>query len=137
MIDSVALSQAGYRILADALLIAHLFFILFVVLGGLLVLRNRRWAYLHLPAVLWGAAVEFKGWVCPLTPLENRLLSAGGRAGYAGEFIEHYLLAVIYPPGLTPHLQTLLGSLAIGINLLIYAVVVRRCLNRNPARDIA
>ena len=122
-----------YRILADALLTVHLLFILFVVLGGLLVLKNRRWAYLHVPAALWGAIIEFKGWICPLTPLENQLRTAGGRAGYAGGFIEHYLLPVVYPPGLTPQIQYLLGSLVIGINLVLYGVVVKRLIARLPS----
>ncbi len=117
-----------YRVLADALLIVHLLFILFVVLGGLLVLRDRRWAFLHLPAALWGAIIEFKGWICPLTPLENELRITGGQAGYAGGFIEHYLLPVVYPPGLTPQTQYLLGSLVLGINLVIYGLVAKRSL---------
>lgn len=121
-----------YRILADALLIIHLLFILFVVLGGLLVLRDRRWAFLQAPAILWGATVEFRGLLCPLTPLENQLRAAGGRAGYEGGFIEHYLLPVVYPPGLTPAVQILLGSLVLVINLAVYAVVLKRWRDRPP-----
>ncbi len=115
-----------YRLLADGVLITHLCFILFVVLGGLLLFRDRRWAILHLPAILWGAALEFQGWICPLTPWENQLRAAAGQQGHAGGFIEHYLLALVYPPGLTPSIQTLLGGLVIGINLVIYGLVVTR-----------
>lgn len=115
-----------YRILADALLVLHLLFILFVVLGGLLTLRDRRWALLQVPALLWGATIEFMGWICPLTPLENRLRAAGDQAGYQGGFIEHYLLPVVYPPGLTPRVQYILGGLVLAINLVVYALVVRR-----------
>jgi len=123
-----------YRILADALLILHLLFILFVVLGGLLALRDRRWAFLQVPALLWGATIEFMGWICPLTPLENRLRTAGDQAGYQGGFIEHYLLPVVYPPGLTPRVQYLLGGLVLAINLVVYALVVRRWRHgRRPA----
>lgn len=114
------------RIIADALLISHFLFIIFVVLGGLLVLWNHRWAYLQLPAVIWGVSIEIKGWICPLTPLENRFRQAGGEAGYEGGFIEHYLVPLIYPPGLTHDIQLILGWLVIGINILIYIVVIKR-----------
>jgi hypothetical protein len=120
-----------YRLLADGLLITHLLFILFVLLGGLLLFRDRRWAILHLPAILWGATIEFQGWICPLTPWENQLRTAAGQRGYAGGFIEHYLLAMIYPPGLTPSVQTLLGGLVIGINLVIYGLVIKRWRQRS------
>ncbi|MEX0733931.1 MAG: DUF2784 domain-containing protein [Steroidobacteraceae bacterium] len=109
-----------YRFLADAVLVLHLAFILFVVLGGLVVLRAPRLAWLHLPAVVWGACIEIFGWICPLTPLENRLRALGGEDGYAGGFIEHYLTALIYPAGLTRNLQFLLGALVVAINLAVY-----------------
>jgi len=115
-----------YRILADALLIAHFVFIIFVVSGGLLVLWNKRWACIHLPAAFWGATIEFTGGICPLTPLENRLRSAGGAAGYKEGFIEHYLIPIIYPPGLTHDIQLILGSLVIGVNLVAYAIVIKQ-----------
>lgn len=108
------------RLLADGVLALHLAFILWVGLGGLVVLRRPRLAWLHLPALLWGAAIEFTGGVCPLTPLENTLRRAAGGAGYAGGFIEHYLLAFIYPDVLTPALQWLLGGLVLVINVPIY-----------------
>ena len=90
----------GYRLLADAVLIVHLAFIAFVVLGGLLVLRWPRIAWLHLPAVAWGAWIEFSGGICPLTPLEVGLRARGGEAAYSGGFIEHYVTGLIYPEGL-------------------------------------
>jgi hypothetical protein len=108
------------RLLADAVLVLHLAFILFVVFGGLVVLRRPRLAWLHLPVVAWGAATEFLGIICPLTPLENRLRVQGGEAGYGGGFIEQYLTALIYPEGLTRELQFLLGALVIAINVAVY-----------------
>lgn len=107
-------------VLADLVVLLHLAVILFVVLGGLLVLRRRRLMWLHLPVVVWGAAIEFVGWVCPLTPLENRLRAAAGEAGYSGGFIEHYLIPLIYPEGLTRELQWLLGALVLLVNALVY-----------------
>jgi hypothetical protein len=114
------------RLAADLVLVVHLAFVLFVVLGGLLVMWRRWLATLHLPAVLWGASLEFFGWICPLTPLEQELRRAAGQAGYSGGFIEHYILPVLYPPGLTPQVQSLLGALVLGINGLIYALLIMR-----------
>ncbi|SDL36492.1 Protein of Unknown function [Modicisalibacter muralis] len=116
----------GYRLAADAVLIVHLAFIVFVVLGGLVVLRWPRLAFAHLPALAWGAALELNGWLCPLTPLENTLRRAAGEAGYAGGFIEHYLIALIYPTGLTPTIQLWLGLGVLAINLPIYAWLLLR-----------
>lgn len=115
-----------WRILADAVLVAHLSFILFVVLGGLLVLRWPRLAWLHVPVVLWGAAIEFFGWICPLTPLEKWLRVMGGESGYAGGFIAHYLLPLIYPAGLTRNVQLVLGTLVMLVNLAVYFALWRR-----------
>ena len=109
-----------YLALADAVLVLHLAFILFVVLGGLLVLRRRWLVWLHLPAGAWGILIEFAGWICPLTPLENWLRMQGGERGYAGGFIDHYLVSLIYPDGLTRELQWLLGALVLAINAAIY-----------------
>lgn len=111
---------------ADFLALTHFAFILFVVFGGLLALRWPRVAWLHLPAAIWGALIEFCGWVCPLTPLENRLRQLAGADDYADGFIEHYLLPVIYPAGLTRELQMLIGSGVILINLVIYGIVFLR-----------
>jgi Protein of Unknown function (DUF2784) len=110
------------RLLADALVAAHLAFIVFVVAGGLLVLRNRRWAVLHLPAVAWGAFAEITHTVCPLTPLENSLRLRAGDAGYAGGFIEHYLIPLIYPEALTARTQVALGLTVIAVNVAVYAL---------------
>ena len=111
----------AFRILADATVVLHLGFVLFVVFGGLLVARWPRVAWVHLPSVGWGAWVEFAGWVCPLTPLENWLSRQAGRAGYAGGFMEHHLFWLIYPAGLTPGVQRLLGVGVIVLNVAIYA----------------
>ena len=109
-----------YRLLADVVLLGHLAFVAFVVFGGLLVLRWPKLGWVHLPAALWGVLIEYAGWICPLTPLENNLRERGGEAGYAGGFIEHYLTAVLYPSGLTRGAQVALGSLALLINVLVY-----------------
>ena len=115
-----------HRILADAVLVLHLAFIAFAVLGGLAVWRWPRLAWLHLPVVAWAAGIEFAGKVCPLTPLENRLRVQGGEAGYGGGFIEHYLTALIYPTGLTRGVQLALGALVIAINLAVYLRLLAR-----------
>ena len=114
-----------YRALADAVLILHLAFILFVVLGGLLVLWRRWLIWLHLPAVIWGILIEFAGWICPLTPLENWLRAQGGSNGFSGDFINHYLVSLIYTEGLTRELQSLLGALVLAINTAVYFKVWR------------
>lgn len=111
---------------ADAVLLLHLAFILFVVLGGLLVLRWPRLALLHLPAVAWGATVECLQLLCPLTPLEIHLRRLAGERGYEGGFIEHYLEPLIYPAGLTPGIQLGLGALVLLINLVPYGLLLRR-----------
>ncbi|MBA3593502.1 MAG: DUF2784 domain-containing protein [Pseudomonadota bacterium] len=112
--------------LADAVLLVHLLFIVFALGGGLLALRWRWMPWLHLPALAWGATVEFTGWTCPLTPLENALRQAGGAAGYAESFIERYLLPLIYPGALTRELQFVLGGALLLINAVVYALVWRR-----------
>ena len=114
-----------HRVAVDAVLLLHLGFILFVLLGGLLALRWRRAPLLHLPAVAWGVYIELSGGLCPLTPLENRLRIAAGEAGYTGGFIEHYLLALIYPAGLTHEIQYVLAAIVVGVNGLAYAWVWR------------
>ena len=116
-----------FQWLADLVLVLHLGFVAFVVLGGLLVLRWPWLAWLHVPAVAWGVFVEFAGLICPLTPLEIALRLRGGTAAYSGGFIEHYFTAVLYPDGLTRELQFVLGALALAINVAVYwRVVVRR-----------
>jgi hypothetical protein len=115
-----------YRILADMVVGVHALFVAFVVVGGLLALRWPWVVAVHLPAAVWGALIEFQGWVCPLTPLEKSLRAAAGEAGYQGGFIEHYLLPVLYPAGLTRGVQLVLGTLVIVVNLVIYGVLLRR-----------
>jgi len=112
--------------LADVVVVVHFAFVLFVVFGGLLVLCRQKVMYLHLPAVAWGAFIEYTGGICPLTPLENSLRARAGLQGYQGGFIEHYLVPVLYPSGLTRNIQFILGSLVIVSNLLIYALVIGR-----------
>ena len=114
---------------ADLILVLHLAFILFVVCGGLLVMRwnKRRWLlWLHLPAVFWGVMIECSGGICPLTPLENRLRRMAGGNGYAGGFVEEYLLPFIYPPELTQGMQIVLGVGVLLLNLLIYTLIFIR-----------
>lgn len=124
------------RLLADLVLIVHLAFVAFVVVGGLLVLRWRRLAWVHGPAAIWGILIEYAGFVCPLTPLEVALRQRGGEAGYGGGFIEHYLTAVLYPSGLTRGLQFGLATFALVINLAVYWQVAARWRRRAvPRRD--
>ena len=112
-----------YRALADLVLVLHLAFIVFVLAGGLLALRWRWAPLVHLPAALWGVLVQVSGRLCPLTPLENALRGAAGEAGYAGGFIEHYLVPTIYPVALTPQVGLLLASLVVLANALAYSMV--------------
>ena len=116
----------AYGLLADLVLLAHAGFVAFVVLGGLLVLAWPRLAWLHLPAVAWGAGIEFTGAICPLTPLENHLRALAHQQGYAGGFVEHYVFGLLYPDGLTRNVQLALGAGVIVINVLVYAAVWRR-----------
>jgi hypothetical protein len=124
--------QAG----ADAVLLIHFGFILFVLLGGFLAWKWAWVPWLHLPAALWGALIEFSGGICPLTPLENRLRQAAGGDGYPGSFIERYLLPVIYPAELTRDLQLLLGLLVIAVNLGVYGLLWIRRKNKNKNKSI-
>ena len=115
-----------FRGAADAVLVVHLAFVLFVVLGGLLALRWPRLAWVHVPVALYGAAIEFIGFICPLTPLEVWLRRRGGEAGYEGGFIEHYITAALYPSGLTRQVQLALGLAVLAINGAVYATLLRR-----------
>lgn len=112
-----------YRIAADSILLLHLAFTLFTVLGGLLVLRRPALLWLHLTAVLWGVVIEWADWICPLTPLENALRVRGGETGYAGGFIEHYVGLLLYPENLTIALRALLGFGLVAINVIIYGYI--------------
>jgi hypothetical protein len=116
----------AYRAAADAILVAHLAFVLFVVFGALLLLRWPRLAWLHIPAVVWAAFIEFSGMICPLTPLEVALRQRAGQAGYGGGFIDHYVVSLLYPEGLTQNTQAMLGAVLVAINAAIYIVAFRR-----------
>jgi hypothetical protein len=115
-----------YSLLAALVVVLHLSFVVFATLGGLLVLRWPRAAWLHVPALVWGAFVELDSRICPLTPLENALRRAAGRAGYEGDFVTHYLVPILYPVGLTVDVQFALGFFLIVLNAIIYAFVWQR-----------
>lgn len=113
------------KIIADFLVFLHFNFILFVVGGGVFALKYRRLIFLHTPAVIWAALLEFNAWICPLTVWENHYRRLAGEAGYEGGFIQQYLLPIIYPTGLTADVQWILGLGVIGVNVLIYGFIVR------------
>jgi hypothetical protein len=114
-----------YSLFADLVLVIHAAFIVFVVFGGLLVLWRRGLVWLHIPCAIWGVVIELQGWICPLTYLENDLRAAGGGLSYPTGFIENYLTPLIYPPGLTPAVQTSLGLAVLLLNTIIYLLVWR------------
>jgi len=116
----------GYGLAADAVVLLHGLFVVFAAVGGLLVLRYRWVAWLHLPAAGWAVLIEYAGWICPLTPLENRLRRLGGERGYQGGFIEHYLLPVLYPEGLTEAGQVVIGTVVLLVNVAIYGWLLWR-----------
>ena len=124
-----------YRGLADLVLVVHLAFVLFVVFGGLLALRWPRVAWVHVPVALYGATIEFVGFICPLTPLEIWLRRRGGEAGYEGGFIEHYIMAALYPTGLTREIQLALGVGVLLLNAIVYAIVLKRYKPRRMSRS--
>ncbi|MBA2251355.1 MAG: DUF2784 domain-containing protein [Nitrospirales bacterium] len=127
-----------YQLLADGVMLLHLGFVLFVVFGGLLAFRWRKVVWFHLPAATWGATVEFTGWICPLTPLEVWLRLKGGDSGYGADFIEQYILPVLYPADLTHDVQIVLGSFVVVVNMVVYGWLWRRTFkslsrSRNPS----
>lgn len=124
-----------WRLAADAVVVLHLAFILFVLFGALAVLRWPRLAWLHVPAATWGVMVELLHLYCPLTPLENRLREAAGQHGYSGGFIEHYLIPLIYPAGLTPQIQLWLGAVVLLINVPIYLRLLWRWRRKRQPHD--
>jgi hypothetical protein len=126
-----------YRLAADFIVFIHIVFVLFVLLGGLLVLRWKWIALFHLPAAAWAAAMECSGWICPLTPLENALRAAGGAEGYSTGFIEHYLVPLLYPPGLTPGVQDFLGYAVVTITVVVYTAVVMRAKRFQRRRSLS
>ncbi len=119
-----------YKLLADIVFLVHLGFVLFVIFGAIAVWRIPKLAWLHIPAVAWGALIEFAGWICPLTPWENSLRQLAGEQGYAGGFVEYYLVPIVYPAGLTREIQIVLGVLVLLINGIAYAAVVYRLRQR-------
>lgn len=125
----------GYRLAADLVLVFHLAFIVFVLLGGLLCLIRVGWIWLHLPAMAWGVLVEWAGWICPLTPIENYFRNIASGQGYQEGFIEHYLLPLIYPEQLTVSLQLILGFLVLSINVIVYLFVWRKRTKRRAEVD--
>lgn len=115
-----------YRLLANLVLLAHFAFIVYVMLGGLLALKWPRLVWLHVPAAVWGALTEFFSLPCPLTPLEKRFQQLAGDTPYPGDFIGYYLLPIIYPAGLTPRIQLILGALVVVVNIAIYTLLFRK-----------
>ena len=115
-----------YRLLADLVLVLHFAFVAFALFGGLLVWRRPGIAWLHLPALVWGVAVQWADWICPLTPLENHFRMLGGEAGYEGGFIEHFVLKLLYPGDLTLELRYLLGMVLLAVNVVVYARLIFR-----------
>lgn len=120
-----------YLALADLVVIVHALFVLFVVFGGLAVLRWRRLAWLHLPAAVWGVVIEIGGWTCPLTYLENYLRKLGGGAVYGTTFIERYLEPILYPIGISRHSQIILGMAVFLVNVAVYSLY--RGMSRPPS----
>ncbi len=123
-----------HRLLADAVVLLHLAFVVFVVCGGLLVVWRRWAAAVHLPAAAWGIYIEFSGRICPLTPIENDLRAMAGDAVYSGDFIERYLLPVLYPPDLRRDVQVVLGLFALAVNAAVYLYAWRRSRRRLAGR---
>lgn len=123
-----------YRLLVEGVLAVHFAFVLFAVFGGIGVFYRRAVAWIHVPAVMWATLIECAGWICPLTPLENLLRAKGGLSGYETGFIEHYVMPLLYPAALTRNLQIMLGTVVIGINLLVYGLFVLRFLKKKHRR---
>ena len=122
-----------YSFLADLLVVFHLVFILYVMAGALLIFKWPKTLWLHLPACFWGMTVEFTGWICPLTPWEIRLRGLAGEEGYTESFIEHYLIPIIYPIGLTREIQMVLGGTVLIVNLSLYTLIlIKRKKRKTP-----
>jgi hypothetical protein len=123
----------AYRWLADLVVVVHATFVAFVVLGALAVVRWPRLAWVHVPAAVWGVLIEFLGWVCPLTPLENAWRARAAGAGYQGGFIEHYVIGALYPEGLTRALQWELGTVVLVLNAGAYGMLLARRRRGRPS----
>lgn len=115
-----------YNILADTVMILHFLFVLFALFGGLTLLWRRWMVFIHLPVVAWASLIELIGWTCPLTPLEQSLRASSGSGAYNTGFVEHYLIPILYPPGLTPTVEIVLGVLVLATNAMVYAGVIWR-----------
>ncbi len=115
-----------YSYLADLVVLIHFLFIVFVILGGTFSFYSTKWLWIHLPALVWAVCIEFFGWICPLTPLENKLRAIAIKAGYEGGFIEHYFIGIIYPEGLTRNIQIMLGVFILVLNLIVYTGMIVR-----------
>jgi len=124
-------AQTFYRLLAEMVVLVHFAFVLFVILGGFLVARRRRVMSIHLAAAIWATLIEFSGWICPLTPLENWLRAKSGSDGYDSDFVAHYILPILYPEGLTRETQIALGVLVVAINIAVYVWILRSHSERN------
>ena len=124
-----------YNSLADLVVVLHGIFVLFVLLGGFFSLWKIGIAWVHLPAVLWAACIEFFGWICPLTPLENMLRQKAGAAGYESGFVEHYIMPLLYPAALSRKLQIGFGLIVLGVNLALYLIILRRRQKRQSAKE--
>ena len=118
--------EIAFSNFADFIVFLHLGFVLFVILGGLLLLKWKWIMWVHLPAAMWGALIECTGWICPLTPLENWLRELGGGQGYQSSFVDHYVLPLLYPGNVTRDTQIILGLLVVLVNVGIYALVYYR-----------
>jgi Protein of Unknown function (DUF2784) len=118
--------EFSFNILADLIVLLHFSFVVFVIFGGLLVLKWKWVMWVHIPAAIWGTLIEFTGWICPLTPLENWLREAGGGQEYSASFIEHYVMPILYPAELTREIQIFLGVFVVLLNAGIYVWVYRR-----------
>ncbi|MBE9481209.1 MAG: DUF2784 domain-containing protein [Bacteroidetes bacterium] len=124
-----------FRIAADLLVVIHFGFICFVVIGGFLVLKWRWVLFIHVPAAVWGALIEFQGWLCPITPLEQQLRQISGQSGYTGGFIEHYILPIVYPSYLTHEVQIILGTFVVVINIAVYGWIISKHI-RNRKKSV-
>jgi hypothetical protein len=126
-----------FRLAADAVVLLHLAFIAFILLGGFLALRWPWVALIHLPLAIWGVLVQWMSWICPLTPLENSLRSLAGAPRYEGGFVEHYILPALYPAGMGPQLHIVLGAVVLGANAVSYGMLLFRLLSqRRVARRL-
>jgi hypothetical protein len=117
--------RVAFKLAANTIAVVHLSFVVFVILGGLLVLRWRKLAFLHVPAAVWGVMIELAGWYCPLTRYENYFLRRAGEAGYSDGFLAHHIFAVIYPNGLTRGVEIVLGAFVLAVNLAVYGKILR------------